>query len=183
WFFGTDNVDVTLDEVKWFKVKQQQADPEKKTVKVQQGDLARKGKGAKAEDFSGGPQEFQLINTPGYFYGEFQNQIDDNQIRGKLEGKNLYEITLKNAGGLVSPVIIEWTFKDGSKEIERIPAEIWRTNEQQVKKVFVKDKEVVNVVVDPNFETADVNVEDNVFPKRAPVTKFDEIKKKQPARK
>ena len=89
----------------------------------------------------------------------------------------MYEVTLRNSGGLVSPVLIEWTFKDGTKEVEKIPAEIWRLNEFEVKKVFVKEKEVVNIVIDPNFETADVNTSDNVFPKRAPTNKFEQIKK------
>ena len=128
-------------------------------------------------DFSGGPQEFTVINTPEQDYRDFRNRIDDNAVRGKLEGKNIYELTFKNKGGLVSPIVIEWTFKDGSKEIERLPAEIWRTNELEVKKVFVKEKEVVNIMIDPNLETADVNVEDNVFPKKASGNKFDQIKK------
>ena len=68
----------------------------------------------------------------------------------KLQDKNIYEVTLSNKGGLVMPVIIEWTYKDGTKEIERIPAEIWRVNEHKVTKVFVKEKEVTNVVLDPN---------------------------------
>lgn len=76
------------------------------------------------------------------------------------------------------PVIIEWTYKDGSKEIERIPAEIWRANESVVTKVFAKDKEVVNIVLDPLKETSDVNTQDNVFPKVAHPSKFDELKKK-----
>ena len=177
WFYSTDNVDVTLDEVKWFKVKTTQADPENKNVKVQAGDLNAKAGGDKASDFSKGPKEFTLINTPDNYYGEFKNRIDDNGVRKKLEGQNVYEVTLKNTGGLVSPVIIEWTFKDGSKEIERIPAEIWRTNEVEVKKIFVKEKEVVNIVIDPNFETADVNTADNVFPKKPVESKFDQLKK------
>jgi hypothetical protein len=177
WFYSTDNVDVTLDEVKWYKVKTTQADPENKTVKVQSGDLNAKSSGDKATDFTKGPKEFTLLNTPDNYYGEFKNRIDDNGVRQKLENQNLYEITLKNTGGLVSPVIIEWTFKDGSKEIERIPAEIWRTNESEVKKIFVKEKEVVNIVIDPNFETADVNTTDNVFPKKPVESKFDQLKK------
>ena len=176
WFYTTDNVDLTVDNVKWFKVKKQGADPESKNVKVKSGDLAKQDQ-AKLEDFSNGPQEFTMLNTPSKFYGEFENKIDDNTIRKKLEGKNLYEVTLKNTGGLVSPVIIEWTFKDGSKEIERIPAEIWRTNEKEVKKIFVKDKEVTNIAIDPNLETADVNVTDNVFPKKKVESKFDQLKK------
>jgi hypothetical protein len=177
WFYTTDNVDLTLDEVKWFKVKTTQADPENKNVKVQAGDINSKTDGNKASDFSKGAQEFTVINTPDRFYGEFKNKVDDNAIRGKLEGKNIYEITLRNTGGLISPVIIEWTFKDGSKEIERIPAEIWRTNELEVKKVFIKEKEVVSVVLDPNLETADVNIEDNIFPKKPAESKFDQLKK------
>lgn len=76
------------------------------------------------------------------------------------------------------PVIIEWTYKDGSKEIERLPAEIWRINETKVTKVFAKDKEVANVVIDPLKETADISVEDNVFPRVIQPSKFDELKKK-----
>ncbi len=177
WFYSTDNVDVTVDDVKWYRVKSATVDPEKKAVKVKQGDLTASSSKGKASDFSGGPQEFTVINTPEGDYRDFRARIDDNAVRGKLEGKNIYEVTLKNSGGLVTPVIIEWTFKDGSKEIERIPAEVWRLNESEVKKVFVKEKEVVNIVIDPNLETADTNVNDNVFPKKAPVNKFDQIKK------
>ena len=177
WFYTTDNVDLTVDEVKWYKVKSMQVDPEKKNVTVKQGDLAAKSSKEKLADFSNGPQEFTVINTPDQDYRDFRNRLDDNAIRQKLEGKNIYEVTLKNSGGLVSPVIIEWTFKDGSKELERIPAEIWRSNEVEVKKVFVKDKEVVSIVIDPNLETADTNVSDNVFPKKAGENKFDQIKK------
>jgi hypothetical protein len=56
------------------------------------------------------------------------------------------------------PVIIEWTFKDGSKQIERVPVEIWRKNENRFTKVFVKDKEVTGIVIDPYRETADIDV-------------------------
>lgn len=179
WFYSTDHVDITLDEVKWYKVKKSQPDLEKRNVKVAGGDVsAGKGKpGEKVTDFSKGPQDFTVLNTKEEDYGQFRARIDDNAMRTKLEEKNFYEVMLKNTGGLVSPVIIEWTYKDGSKEIEKIPAEIWRLNEKEVKKVFVKEKEVVNVVIDPKQETADVNITDNVFPKRAAESKFDQLKK------
>jgi hypothetical protein len=80
--------------------------------------------------------------------------------------------------GLVMPVIIQWTYKDGSKEVEKIPAEIWRTNETKFSKVFVKDKEVETVMIDPNNDTADINIEDNFFPRAQKDSKFDEFKKK-----
>jgi hypothetical protein len=178
WFYTVDNVDVELDEVKWFKVKSEQKDLENKNVKTKAGDLAANVKSKeKATDFNAGPQEITMVNTEDRAYGEFKNKINDGDVRKKIADKNLYEITLKNKGGLVTPVIIEWTFKDGSKEIETIPAEIWRVNETEVKKVFLKEKEVTNVVIDPTGATADINLSDNVFPKKQTETKFDQLKK------
>jgi hypothetical protein len=104
------------------------------------------------------------------------NRVEDDKIRKKYADKNFYELTLKNKGGLVMPVIIEWTFADGTKELERIPAEIWRQNEVEVTKVFMKDKQVTNIVIDPQLETADVEVENNVFPKKPVDSNFDKFK-------
>jgi hypothetical protein len=176
WFYSTDHVDFTLEDVKWYKVKTEETNLEKKNVTVKKGDLTADASKSKT-DFSSGPQEFTMMNTPDNTYGEFRSRIDDKAVRQKLEGKNIYEITLKNKGGLVMPVIIEWTYKDGSKEIEKIPVEVWRTNERQVKKVFVKDKEVINVVIDPNQDTAEAELSDNVFPKKPVESKFDQLKK------
>ncbi len=177
WFYTTDHVDVEVEDVKWFTLRSETLDPEKKNVKVKAGDLSV-NKDAKANtDFSNGPQEFTVTNTPDQFYGEFKSRIDDNGIRQKLAGKNIYQVKFKNVGGLVTPLVVEWTFKDGSKEIERIPAEIWRTNETTVTKVFVKEKEVTNIALDPSSEMADVELTNNTFPKKAGETKFDQFKK------
>jgi hypothetical protein len=176
WFYTTDNVDVAVDDVKWYRVNSQKLDPEKKEVRIKSGDLSANS-GGKATDFSNGPQEFNVINTKDESYRDFQSRVNDNEVRQKLDGKNIYEVTFKNVGGLVTPLIIEWTYKDGSKEIEKIPAEIWRINETVATKVFVKEKEVVNIALDPNGELADVEIQNNVFPKRAVESKFDQFKK------
>lgn len=177
WFFTTDNVDVELSDVKWFKLRNETTDPENKNLKVQSGNLAAGAAATSANDFSKGPQPFTLVNTPDAYYGEFKSKLDDNAVRQRLADKNIYELQFKNVGGLVSPIVIEWTYKDGTKEIEKIPAEIWRINETEVKKVFVKEKEVVGIVVDPNSELADINVSNNVFPKKPVESKFDQFKK------
>lgn len=182
WFYTTDNVDIEVDEVKWYRVKSTQQDPENKNLTVKSGDLSSRDGGKKNLDFGAGPQEFTVVGS-GSGRGEternkeFRSIIDDNAIRGKLEGQNIYEVSLVNKGGLVSPVILEWTFKDGSKERETLPAEIWRVNEVEVKKIFLKDKEVVNLQIDPGQETADINVSNNSFPKRPQANKFDKLKK------
>ncbi|MDO9373537.1 MAG: M1 family metallopeptidase [Ferruginibacter sp.] len=87
-------------------------------------------------------------------------------------GKNMYELTLSNKGGLVMPIIIEWTFKDGTKEIDRIPVQIWRKNENKVTKTFMKEKEVASIKLDPLRETADINEQNNVWPSFTTPSKF-----------
>ena len=179
WFYTTDNVDMSVDNVRWFKLRTDKTNLEGKEKIVAKGDLPKEGdKDKKPDDFSKGPEYFSVIPTDNRFYGEFANRIDDKAVMAKMENKNFYEITLTNKGGLVMPVIIEWTYKDGSKELERLPAEIWRINETKVTKVFAKEKEVVSVVLDPQKETADIAMEDNVFPKVEQPSKFDELKKK-----
>lgn len=180
WFYTTDYVDMTLDEVKWFKLRNAQTNLESKNKNVKKGDL---GSGTstpegKNENFNNGPQYFSVIPTDNRLYDEFQNKVDDKAVISKLENKNFYEITLTNRGGMVMPVIIQWTYKDGTTEIERLPAEIWRLNETKVTKVFAKDKEVVRVVIDPKAETTDVNTNDNNFPRIEQPSKFEEFKKK-----
>ena len=179
WFYGTDNVEMELSEVKWFKMSTPVTDPEKKTVNVQPGDLAANKNNGKMTDFNNGPLPLTVINTPDANYGQFLSRLDDNAVRKNLEGKNLYQLKFKNNGGLVSPVVIEWTYKDGTKEIEKISAEIWRLNEQEVTKIFVKEKEVIGIVIDPNAETADVDNTNNSFPKKVEINKFDQLKKEK----
>jgi hypothetical protein len=177
WFYSTDNNDQSIDQVRWFQVKNENANLENKGKSVTKGDLAANASGKKNEDFSNGPLPLSILKTDDRLYGDFLSRIDDKAVITKLQSKNLYEITFSNKGGLVMPVIIEWTYKDGSKEIERLPAEIWRVNESKITKVFAKDKEVANIVLDPQKETADISIDDNVFPKVKQPSKFDELKK------
>ena len=75
------------------------------------------------------------------------------------------------------PVIIEWTFADGTKEVEKIPVEIWRKNENNFRKVFVKTKEVTGIVIDPYKETADIDKSNNNWPVKELPTRFQVFKK------
>lgn len=175
WFYTTDAVDISVDEVKWYQLRTQQPVPEKSVTTKKSNAMGEAG-GA-SQDFSSGPRPLTVLPTDERLYGEFRNRLDDKAILSKLQDKNLYEVKLTNRGGLVMPVIIEWTYKDGTKEVERLPAEIWRTNEYEVTKVFVKEKEVVSVVIDPYKETSDVDELNNVFPRQSRPSKFDQLKK------
>jgi len=89
-----------------------------------------------------------------------------------------YELHFSNKGGCVMPIIIEWTFSDGSKEVEYINAYIWRKNELKVVKTFAKDKEVISVKLDPYKETADINEKNNSWPQTIVPSNFELFKAK-----
>ena len=78
WFYGTDNVDVVVKDVQWFRLKNETADPERKNVRAGAGDLASSSTRASSEDFSKGPKSFTAIETPDEFYREFRSRLDEN---------------------------------------------------------------------------------------------------------
>ncbi|MFY0688176.1 MAG: M1 family metallopeptidase [Cyclobacteriaceae bacterium] len=170
WFYSTDNVDIALDNVKWYRMQTEENGLETRNVKATDKNLNENSK-----EFTDEAEAFVFKNSTSSGFREFRNKIDDDQVKLALEGKNFYELSFKNQGGLVMPVIIEWTYADGSKELETLPAEVWRMNEQEFTKVFVKDKEVVNIRIDPNKETADTNLGDNNFPREEATSKFDKF--------
>jgi hypothetical protein len=88
----------------------------------------------------------------------------DEATMAKAQNKHFYELKFSNKGGLVMPVIIEWTYADGTKEVDKIPAQIWRKNEKGFTKVFIKDKQVTNIKLDPMRETADIDESNNKWP-------------------
>jgi len=95
---------------------------------------------------------------------------------------NFYELDFSNVGGLVMPLILEWTYADGTKEVERISAYIWRKNEEKVTKVFAKAKEVTAVRLDPYRETGDIDENNNSWPRNYVPSKFELFKQQQSIR-
>jgi len=175
WFFTTDKVDMELSNVKWFKVYEDDLnieDQHKQTTFKIEGESTEKT----ATDFSGGPEVITMTSTSENSYGGFLSRLDEPEVRKRLSGKNIYELTIKNIGGLVMPVTIEWVYTDGTKEIDKLPADIWRHNEYEINKTFVKAKEVKEINLDPNFEFADTDTKNNSFPKVETASEFDTFK-------
>ena len=175
WFYSTDNVDVSVEKVKWFKMKNVD-EPFENRANVEEKEITGNKKIASDQpqySIPFKPTEFNFSETNRNQYREFRNSVNDEAIKLANSDRNFYELTFKNTGGLVTPLIIEWTYEDNTKEIQRIPAEIWRFNEKEVTKVFIKDKVVKNIKLDPFKETADVNLEDNNFPRVQIKSDFD----------
>tara|TARA_R110000787_G_scaffold48953_14_gene117574 strand:+ start:2482 stop:4623 length:2142 start_codon:yes stop_codon:yes gene_type:complete len=95
----------------------------------------------------------------------------------KANSNFFYEITFDKPGGLVMPIIVEYTYKDGTKARKTYPAQIWRLNDKQVTKAFNSDKEIMSITLDPDLETADVDTTNNSWPKNND-SKFSKFKNK-----
>ncbi|WP_221409121.1 M1 family metallopeptidase [Reichenbachiella versicolor] len=178
WFYTTDNVDISVDKVTWFQMGI--PEPEELENKAKRSRKIKKSGGeteSMTTQINDEPKTFSVKDTDKKYYGEFMNVIDDKKIMMNHENKQFYEVKFSNQGGLVMPVIIKWTYEDGTEETEKLPAEVWRMNEQEFTKVFIKDKKVVGVQIDPLEETADVNPENNFFPRSLYESEFDEVKK------
>ena len=92
------------------------------------------------------------------------------------EDRNYYVLEFTNLGGLVMPILLELTYSDGATERLDIPAEIWRRNARQVSKLIITDRELTQIAVDPNWETADTDVENNYYPRRIIPSRIEAFK-------
>ncbi|MEP3389530.1 MAG: M1 family metallopeptidase [Reichenbachiella sp.] len=177
WFYTTDHVDLSLSKVKWYKMDVPENEIENKAKKSKKAKISSGEQNQNLMDFASEAEIFSYLTVEeaaiSSRQAEFRNKINDQDVQSANADRNFYELTFENKGGLVMPIILEWTYEDGSKEREYLPAEIWKKNENVVTKVFAKNKKVTNIVVDPNQETADVATENNVFPRVENNSRFD----------
>jgi len=127
-----------------------------------------------------------------FYYHYKPNQTATKEVKNKFESlelmpdsmyadyndKYIYEIKFSNKGGLVTPLIIQFNYTDGSSDIERIHAYIWRKNEKEVSKTFLKNKKVASILLDPYRETADINEKNNTWNLKGEPGRFELFKAK-----
>ena len=104
--------------------------------------------------------------------------LDKNDNNKFQLPKNFYEITFEKPGGLVMPILVEYNYMDGSSDRVKYPTEIWRKNDEMVKKIIATNKQIKSVILDPDFATSDVDVENNIWPKKAGLSEFEQFKSK-----
>ena len=102
--------------------------------------------------------------------------------REKFKNLTGYQIDFSNKGGLVMPLILEFTFEDGSKLSDKISAQIWRKNEKSVSKTYFFDKKLKSIQLDPMNETADIDTSNNFWGTFSEPTKFQVFKDRQQQR-
>lgn len=201
WFYGIDPCDISLDEVKYAKAEfpkpLNRAQKEKVVVEkpiLTDDDISKqRNRDDKRIKFYT-DEDLQARD----FYWKYARglvQIDSSKMKSptvrlaleeftpeekaKYANKHFYELNFSNKGGLVMPIIVEFTYKDGTKELDRIPAQIWRHNELKTSKVYALDKEVASIKIDPYRETADIDESNNVWNTEAAPSKFRMFKERQ----
>lgn len=181
WFFSIEKVDVSLDSIVWKQVDMEN-DPAPKTMTFPQKEeapfetLTKKRyresgltfpveKDTTLQDFYTFYRPWETADsTSTVTMYQYDSLFTKEEKMQKFGNKHYYELYFSNKGGLPTPVVLEWTFEDGTKEEERIPVEIWRKNERKFNQVFVKEKKVKSVKLDPWRETADVDETNNTRP-------------------
>jgi hypothetical protein len=194
WFYTTDHCDLSMDDIKWFKIDTKDPDKEpteKKSIRDDHrafiGDIRNKEsiketvneRDSKIDDFYTTFDPLDATAQDQKAYERYKKKLTPEEIKLINSNYNYYEISFSNKGGLVMPIILEFTFADNTKEIVRIPAEIWKTNNEKVSKVFFFEKEVAGVYLDPFKEIADIDVSNNGFPRKPILSKFQVFKDRQ----
>ncbi len=182
WFYTTDYNDVGIKEVKSYYLTDQPTKTAKADAKRYGMSLDEyKGKFvyfASLEEI-GDPAKAKKVKDFAMLEDHLNSLTDTEKTRLKGETPNyFYEVTFDKPGGLVLPLIVELTYEDGTKKRKQFPAEIWSKHDNEVKRVFATAKQVTNIVVDPDLETADIDMSNNSWPKKTEDNQFEKFKKK-----
>ncbi|WP_282030688.1 M1 family metallopeptidase [Winogradskyella eximia] len=181
WFYTTDYTDIGIKEVKKFAVtstpndngrrlaEQYNRDPKSLVYFIEEGDEGYDDAIKNMEDLNNLPTVKEYI---------MDNFTPEEQKEIKKAPKYFYQVTFNKPGGLVMPIIVEFTYADGSKMRETYPAQVWRLNDKEVNKAIASEKEIVSITVDPDLETADVDTTNNSWPIEVKDSDFDKFKNK-----
>ena len=192
WFYTTDHVDISIDRITKMKVASHDPDIENPLAReklaeepasrthqnnADEGLATRVERRPQLLDFYDENDAYTVSNEDRNEFQEYIEEIRspldaDPEWRGRAleraieEDKNYYVMEFSSPGGLVMPIILQISYTDGTREMMRIPAEIWRYSPGRVNKLIARDKEVVSVEVDPFWETADVDLSNNHYPRK-----------------
>jgi len=181
WFYGTQPVDIAITNVKGFAINDQNPNLvknfEKKAFNSEPLEIFYLNnkkdypkvyieKDPTLEDFYTKRNAFKVVKADVEDHQKLLKKLDADEKAFLNAGKYAYELEFANVGGLPMPIIVELEFEDGSKERQLIPAEIWRFDAKTIQKVFIVNKALKAVHIDPNLETADIDTRNNNWPRQ-----------------
>jgi hypothetical protein len=192
WFYSTDHVDIGLESVKYYRINDQNPVSNKEDEKLNFEEVYNKDvsnqrnkeldtyrendKGL--EDFYTSYDPFKATEKEIKKYEDFRAKLNKDEIKILKDNSHFYEINFKNIGGLVMPIILDFTLSDNTHKYFKIPAEIWKTNNKDISKMFAFEKSVKQIELDPYLETADTDRSNNFWPEKIEPSKFELYKYK-----
>ena len=196
WFYGTDPVDISIDKVTWFtldsknpeiefplKKRKKEEEPFQTWQKRNEIDIQETvvETDELANDFYNkfDPYEVTILDKEDFIKYRDSSVVEPREKEIYNANLNYYEIKFSNVGGLVMPIILQFYYKDSTDDIIKIPAEIWKMNRNQITKIFATKKQVASFALDPKLETADVELDNNHWPRKMIQSKFELYKSKK----
>jgi hypothetical protein len=194
WFYTTDHVDLAIDSVRqanfnsntpYLEKPKQLAQRNSTTPSLSEernGTLPKRTeKFPELKDFYNQYDSLEVTQEDRDAYDRMVASLNDEQKELLADTPYIYMVNFKNVGGLVMPLIIEIQYEDGETEVQRIPAEVWRRNNQSITKLLLVEKPVKYLRIDPRFETADVDDTNNWYPRRIESPNLNEPAAEDPA--
>lgn len=192
WFYSTDHVDISIDAVRLYTMdtlnpeddkgwerEQRDAEPETLAEKRNKNLVKRSDRFPELLDFYNRFDELDVTDKDREDFREALEKLEDHEVELLSVRKNFYVLEFSNVGGLVMPLILAITYEDGSREEMRIPAEVWRRNAEETSRLILTNKTIASVELDPHWETADVDLANNHWPRRAIESRFQLFKRKR----
>ena len=194
WFYSTDHVDIAIEDVKWLQIDTRDPEENREYVKRKREftersisdrrnekeiDQTRAERKPELQDFYTDYDESEVDAVDREEHRSYRQELDEEQKALLDSARNFYQVTFVNEGGIVMPLILRLTYKDGDEEWRKIPAEIWQKNNKKVNKVIVTNEPVEEIALDPYQQTADTDLEDNYWPPRRFPSRFEIFEKRE----
>jgi hypothetical protein len=192
WFYTTDNVDISLKNLHLYTLDtrdpeidkpQMMAERDKEpitfTEERSQALPKRVDQYPELKDFYNTWDELEVTEDDRRKFRELLETLDKNEAGLLKTERYFYVLELENLGGLVMPVILAIEYEDGEVENLRIPAEIWRKFPKTVSKLFITQREIRSIELDPRLETADVDRSNNHYPRKPVKSRFQLFKEEK----
>jgi hypothetical protein len=175
WFYTTDYVDIGIKEVNQYFVSNEPSVAVKKIM--EERGITKLRPLVFLENFENDTNSIKdkdpLDNSK-----LLNNYLNENELSNKEVPKFFYEVVFEKPGGLVMPIIVDFEYEDGTTKRITYPAQVWRKNDNEVKKLITSNKKIININLDPDLETADIDTSNNSWPKKQDESEFDKFKSK-----
>ncbi|MEM7221285.1 MAG: M1 family aminopeptidase [Pseudomonadota bacterium] len=193
WFYSTDHVDVALKAIREYRInsgdptvdlpaqraldKAYTPEPIEQRRNRDAGIVPRLERVDGLGDFYNDNDVYTPSNEERNAYRAFLDDLEPSELkalrRAQAGKEYVYFVDFENEGGLLTPLPLAISYADGSVERLDIPAEIWRRNNDAVTKLLIRDKAITAIELDPDRQTADVDISDNRYPRQIQRSRLD----------